>query len=92
MRRSNSYLTLCSPSSRPKAIPVGTGAFVRIGKLDTTGLMMRSYVAMYESGRVLDTSNLITMQVALGADRYGQPWQLRCVLERVPRCAPPFLA
>ena len=39
------------------------------------GLLVRSFLVVYQAGRVLDTSNLITMQLALGADRYTQPAQ-----------------
>jgi putative ABC transport system permease protein len=39
------------------------------------GLMLRSFLVLYQAGRVLDTSNLITMQLALGTQKYGQPAQ-----------------
>jgi predicted permease len=39
------------------------------------GLMLRSFLVLFQAGRVLDTSNLITMQLALGAQKYGRPAQ-----------------
>jgi putative ABC transport system permease protein len=41
------------------------------------GLMLRSFVALYQAGRVLDTSNLISMQLALGAGKYPQAEQIK---------------
>jgi predicted permease len=40
-------------------------------------LMLRSFLVVYRAGRVLDTSNIITMRLALGAQRYAQPAQIK---------------
>lgn len=56
-----------------------TGALM-IGQLALTmvllagaGLMLRSFLVIYQAGRVLDTSNVITMHLALVAGKYPQP-------------------
>src|SRR6185295_11203271 len=41
------------------------------------GLMSRSFVALYRAGQVLDTSNMITMQLALGIGKYAQPADIK---------------
>jgi putative ABC transport system permease protein len=40
------------------------------------GLMLRSFLVVYRAGLVLDTSNMITMRLALGG-RYAQPAQIK---------------
>jgi len=41
------------------------------------GLLLRSFLAVYQAGRVLDTSNVITMQVALTQQKYPQPADIK---------------
>jgi predicted permease len=60
-----------------------TGALI-VGQLALTvvllggaGLMVRSFLAVYQSGRVLDTSNVMTMQLSLGARKYPEPEQIK---------------
>lgn len=42
-----------------------------------TGLMLRSFLVIYQAGNVLDTSNLVTMQLSFGGTRYAQPSQIK---------------
>jgi putative ABC transport system permease protein len=42
-----------------------------------TGLMLRSFLVVYQAGRALDTSNMITMQLALAAGKYPQPADIK---------------
>lgn len=41
------------------------------------GLLLRSFLAVHQAGRVLDTSNLITMRLALSAQKYAQAEQIK---------------
>jgi predicted permease len=41
------------------------------------GLMLRSFLAVYQAGRVLDSSDMITMRLALSAQKYAQPAQIK---------------
>jgi putative ABC transport system permease protein len=41
--------------------------------LTGAGLLGRSFLALYRAGGVLDATDMITMQLALGIQRYGQP-------------------
>jgi putative ABC transport system permease protein len=47
------------------------------------GLMSRSFVALYRAGQVLDTSNMITMQLALGIGKYPQPADIKQFFRRL---------
>lgn len=42
-----------------------------------TGLMLRSFLAVYEAGRVLDPTGLITARLTLSLGRYPQPEQIK---------------
>ncbi|MGE4055248.1 MAG: FtsX-like permease family protein [Vicinamibacterales bacterium] len=44
-----------------------------VALLAGAGLLVRSILVLYRDGSVVDSSNLITMQVALGTEKYGQP-------------------
>jgi len=60
-----------------------TGALVvtqlalTLALLAGAGLMLRSFLVLYQAGQVLDTSNIITMQVALPAGKYRQPTDIK---------------
>jgi putative ABC transport system permease protein len=41
------------------------------------GLMLRSFLVVYRAGRVLDTSGMITMRLALGPERYAGAAQIK---------------
>lgn len=41
------------------------------------GLLARSFLVLYQAGRVLDTSNMITMQLALSVQKYTQPPEIK---------------
>jgi predicted permease len=41
------------------------------------GLTLRSFLAVYRAGLVLDASNMITMQLAISAQKYAQPEQIK---------------
>jgi predicted permease len=45
--------------------------------LASAALMFRSFLVVYRAGQVLDTSNLVTMRLALGNQRYRDPDQIR---------------
>ena len=47
------------------------------------GLMTRSFIALYRAGQVLDTSNMITMQLALGIGKYPQPDDIKQFFRRL---------
>ena len=42
-----------------------------------TGLLLRSFLTVARAAQVLDTTNLLTMQVSLNAAKYPQPEQIR---------------
>jgi hypothetical protein len=45
--------------------------------------MLRSFLVLYQAGRVLGTSNLITMQLALGTQKYSQPARIKQLFREV---------
>jgi putative ABC transport system permease protein len=45
--------------------------------LSGAGLMLRSFIAVYNAGEVLDTSNVVTMRLSLGGTVYAPPERIK---------------
>jgi putative ABC transport system permease protein len=45
--------------------------------LSGTGLLVCSFLVVYQAGRVLDSTNVVTMEVALSAQKYPRPAQIK---------------
>jgi putative ABC transport system permease protein len=68
---------------RWNAVLIVSQLALTLALLTGAGLLARSFVAVYQAGRVIDPTDMITMQVALGLQNYGPPEKVRTFHRRL---------